>query len=80
MFDLNGRILDLLAGDVLSGDESEGLFFHPGVTSLGGWWQQVPEAQRSETLGNPADTLTSDGRWHDVYPPLPQQQQHGKPP
>ena len=71
MFDLNGRILDLLAGDVLTGEESESLFFHPGVSSLGGWWQQVPEAQRSAISGNPADTFTSDGRWHAVYLPLP---------
>ena len=76
VFDLNGRILDLLAGDVLTGEESASLFFHPGVSSLGGWWQQVPEAQRSAISGNPADTLTSDGRWHAVYPPLSRKQHH----
>ena len=76
VFDLNGRILDLLAGDILSGEESEALFFHPGVSSLGGWWQQIPEAQRSDIEGNPQDTLTSDGRWHAVYPPLSRKQHH----
>ena len=71
VFDSNGRILDLLASDTVTEEEATKLFCHPGVSSLGGGWQIfLPKDQRAAI---PSNSLTSDGRWHAVYPPLPTQ-------